>query len=101
MALGLYWATVALVLFLTILALDIMGIFSRKSHFDVDGRVSLRSPRNAQCYSQYTKTVLLTGGSQGMGRGLGKLLAQRGANVVIVARTESKLIEALEYISVR
>ena len=35
-----------------------------------------------------------------MGRGLGKLLAQKGANVVIVARTQKKLDEALEYISV-
>ncbi|KAK5132639.1 hypothetical protein LTR08_008761 [Meristemomyces frigidus] len=59
-----------------------MGIFSRKNHFEVDGR-----------------TVLITGGSQGMGRGLGKLLAQKGANVVIVARTQGKLDEALKYIS--
>lgn len=36
-----------------------------------------------------------------MGRGLGKLLAQKGANVVIVARNAKKLEEALKYISVR
>lgn len=36
-----------------------------------------------------------------MGRGLGKLLAQKGANVVIVARNEQKLKEALESIAVR
>ncbi|KAB2576043.1 MutS protein-like protein 5 [Lasiodiplodia theobromae] len=59
-----------------------MGLFSRKNHFQVDGR-----------------TVVITGGSQGMGRGLGKLLAQKGANVVIVARNAKKLEEALEYIS--
>lgn len=35
-----------------------------------------------------------------MGRGLAKLLAQKGANVVIVARTQKKLDEALKYISV-
>lgn len=35
-----------------------------------------------------------------MGRGLGKLLAQKGAHVVIVARNKDKLDEALEYISV-
>lgn len=35
-----------------------------------------------------------------MGRGLGKLLAQKGANVVIVARNQQKLDEALKYISV-
>lgn len=36
-----------------------------------------------------------------MGRGLGKLLAQKGANVVIVARDKRKLADALKYISVR
>lgn len=36
-----------------------------------------------------------------MGRGLGRLLAQKGANIVIVARTQSKLDAALEYIKVR
>lgn len=35
-----------------------------------------------------------------MGRGLGKLLAQKGANVVIVARNEQKLADALKYIAV-
>ncbi|GAB7348437.1 hypothetical protein MBLNU459_g6857t1 [Dothideomycetes sp. NU459] len=59
-----------------------MGIFSSKNHFDVDGR-----------------TILLTGGSQGMGRALAKLLARRGANVVIVARSKDKLALALEEIS--
>lgn len=48
----------------------------------------------------YLQTVVITGGSQGMGRGLGKLLAQKGANVVIVARDPKKLESALEYISV-
>ncbi|GME31655.1 hypothetical protein GTA08_BOTSDO04942 [Neofusicoccum parvum] len=59
-----------------------MGLFSRKNHFQVDGR-----------------TVVVTGGSQGMGRGLAKLLAQKGANVVIVARDTKKLESAIEYIS--
>jgi 3-dehydrosphinganine reductase len=43
---------------------------------------------------------VITGGSQGMGRGLAKLLAQKGANIVIVARTQKKLDEALKYTSV-
>lgn len=43
MALGLYWATVCLCIFLAVLALDIMGFFTRKNHFEVDGRVSYRS----------------------------------------------------------
>ncbi|KAF2496363.1 putative 3-ketosphinganine reductase [Lophium mytilinum] len=59
-----------------------MGFLSWKNQFPVDG-----------------KTVLLTGGSQGMGRGLGKLLAHKGANVIIVARDIKKLQAAVEYIS--
>jgi 3-dehydrosphinganine reductase len=35
-----------------------------------------------------------------MGRGLAKILAQKGANVILVARTTSKLEEAVEYIKV-
>lgn len=35
-----------------------------------------------------------------MGRGLAKLLAQKGANVVIVARDQKKLDAALKYIAV-
>ncbi|EMD01231.1 hypothetical protein BAUCODRAFT_144782 [Baudoinia panamericana UAMH 10762] len=82
MALGLFWASVCLTIFVLILSLDIMGFLSGKNHFDVDGRA-----------------VVITGGSQGMGRGLGKLLAQKGANVVIVARNQQKLEDALKYIS--
>ncbi|KAJ9663749.1 3-dehydrosphinganine reductase [Coniosporium apollinis] len=61
-----------------------MGFFirKRKNHFPVDGR-----------------TVVITGGSQGMGRGLAKLLAKKGSNVVIVARDVKKLQAAIEYIS--
>ncbi|KAF2667854.1 NAD(P)-binding protein [Microthyrium microscopicum] len=51
-----------------------MGLFTRKSQFVVDGR-----------------TVLITGASQGLGRALAKLLAQKGANVIVVARSEDKL----------
>ena len=36
-----------------------------------------------------------------MGRGLAKLLAQKGANVVIVARNKQNLAEALEIAKVR
>lgn len=35
-----------------------------------------------------------------MGRGLAKMLAQRGANVVIVARNKENLAKGLEYIAV-
>lgn len=101
MALGLYWATACLCLFLAVLAADIMGFFSKKNHFEVDGRVG--KSLDAVIVKLLTlsiQTVVVTGGSQGMGRGLGKLLAQKGANVVIVARNQHKLDEALQYISV-
>lgn len=39
MALGLFWASIVLLVFLAVLSLDIMGFFSRKNHFLVDGRV--------------------------------------------------------------
>lgn len=39
MALGVYWATLSLCLFLVVLMLDRMGFFSRKNHLEVDGRV--------------------------------------------------------------
>ena len=35
-----------------------------------------------------------------MGRGLARLLASKGANVVIVARNQQKLDDALKYIAV-
>jgi NAD(P)-dependent dehydrogenase (short-subunit alcohol dehydrogenase family) len=46
------------------------------------------------------QTVLLTGGSTGMGRGVAKILAQKGANIVIIARNQERLAEALSYVSV-
>lgn len=46
------------------------------------------------------QTVVITGGSQGMGRAVARLLSSKGANVVIVARNAAKLGEAFKYISV-
>lgn len=43
---------------------------------------------------------MITGGSQGMGKGVAKQLAAKGANIVIVARNVDKLKAALEYIAV-
>ena len=40
MAIGYLWASVGLCALLFVLALDIMGVFSRKNHFEVEGRVS-------------------------------------------------------------
>ena len=46
------------------------------------------------------QTILVTGGSQGMGKGIAQLLARKGANVLIVARNVQKLESALEDIKV-
>jgi 3-dehydrosphinganine reductase len=35
-----------------------------------------------------------------MGRGVAKILAQKGANIVIVARNQERLADALSYASV-
>lgn len=45
-------------------------------------------------------TVVLTGGSRGMGLAAARQLAEKGAHVVIVVRDQQKLIEGLEYIRV-
>jgi len=45
--------------------------------------------------------VYITGGSQGLGLELAKLVAQKGAHVSIVARTQSKLDSALKELEVR
>ncbi|KAF2202961.1 NAD(P)-binding protein [Delitschia confertaspora ATCC 74209] len=81
MALGIFWASVCLLVFLAILSLDIMGFFKRENKFPVEGR-----------------TVLLTGGSQGMGLKIAILLSQRGANIIIVARDLKKLESALSQV---
>ncbi|KAJ8608609.1 hypothetical protein MRB53_039576 [Persea americana] len=66
---GMYAATACLCVFVFVLALDIMGVFSTKNHFPVDGKA------------------------------LAKLLASKGANVIIVARDEAKLNAAIKEIS--
>lgn len=47
-------------------------------------------------WNAHGKHVFITGGSQGLGLALAKLLASRGAHVVICSRSESKLRKALE-----
>jgi 3-dehydrosphinganine reductase len=74
-------AVALVVLGTTIIA---MGIFSTNDKFPVEGR-----------------TVIVTGGSQGLGLEFAKQLAAKGANVVIVARNKSKLQKALAEIKTR
>ncbi|KAK6443225.1 3-dehydrosphinganine reductase [Oleoguttula sp. CCFEE 5521] len=82
MAYGLYIFSALIIAQFTALALEAMGFFGSKKDFEVDG-----------------KTVLITGGSQGMGKAVAKLLASKGANVVIIARDEGKLAKAFRDIS--
>ncbi|KAI9644014.1 hypothetical protein NHQ30_007366 [Ciborinia camelliae] len=58
-----------------------MGIISSKNEFSVEG-----------------KTIVITGGSRGMGQEVGRQLAEKGANIVIIARDVEKLQHAIEYI---
>jgi 3-dehydrosphinganine reductase len=58
-----------------------MSIFARQNHFPLAGR-----------------TAIVTGGSQGLGLAIAKLLASRGANVVIVAQDLRKLESAVNEI---
>lgn len=75
------WIVLSAILAIAVAVLLDMRLFSRKDHFPVEGR-----------------TVVITGGSQGMGRGVARLLAQKGANVVLVARGLDKLEATIEYI---
>ncbi|KAI2473113.1 NAD(P)-binding protein [Annulohypoxylon bovei var. microspora] len=59
-----------------------MGSVLSKNDFPVDGR-----------------TVLITGGSTGLGLNAGRQLAERGASVTIVARNVGRLEEGIRYIS--
>ena len=47
------------------------------------------------------KTILITGGSDGMGLSVSCQLAAKGANIIIVARNVGKLEEALVRLKVR
>ncbi|KAI0154987.1 NAD(P)-binding protein [Xylariaceae sp. FL1272] len=61
-----------------------MGLFASKNEFPVDGR-----------------TVLITGGSKGLGLNSAFQLAEKGANIIIVARDTGNLRNAMTEISKR
>ncbi|KAK8043979.1 hypothetical protein PG993_004003 [Apiospora rasikravindrae] len=44
------------------------------------------------------ETAVVTGGSRGMGLAVARQLAEKGANVVIVARDQAKLLDSLSYV---
>lgn len=46
------------------------------------------------------QTVVITGGSDGMGKAVALELSAKGANVVVVARTVSKLVTAVDEMKV-
>lgn len=46
------------------------------------------------------QTVIITGGSDGMGKAVALELSAKGANVVVVARTVSKLVAAVDEMKV-
>ncbi|CAI6245767.1 unnamed protein product [Periconia digitata] len=77
------WAVLIATFFISFgyIALSSMGLFSRNDQFKVDGL-----------------TVLLTGASQGMGLEVAKILAQRGAHIVLVSRSTEKLETAKEQV---
>ena len=45
------------------------------------------------------KTALVTGGSNGIGRGIANVLADEGCNVIILARNEDKIKDTVDEIS--
>ncbi|KAK4227901.1 hypothetical protein QBC38DRAFT_363045 [Podospora fimiseda] len=55
-----------------------MGLFGGKNQFPVEG-----------------KTILITGGSEGMGRAAALQLSAKGANIILVSRNVGRLEEAL------
>lgn len=72
--------------------------------FPVEGRVST-APKHTRLdfflslgLTDTDKTVLITGGSRGLGLEAGHQLAGKGANVILVARDEQRLQAGVEYL---
>ena len=101
MALGLLWSSICLGLFFAVLVADKMGLLSKENKFPVKGRVgTLHTTMTVCVLTELHQAVLITGGSQGTGRCAARMLAEQGANIIIVARTVKRLEEAISYIAV-
>jgi 3-dehydrosphinganine reductase len=53
------------------------------------------------CADCFFQTVVITGGSDGMGKAVALELSEKGASVIVVARTISKLQAAVDEMRVR
>ncbi|KAK2616794.1 hypothetical protein QQS21_000171 [Conoideocrella luteorostrata] len=53
---------------------------------------------STNAFEVHGKTAIITGGSSGLGCAVALQLASKGANVVIIARHQAKLIEALAHV---
>ncbi|KAL7626966.1 3-dehydrosphinganine reductase [Parahypoxylon ruwenzoriense] len=72
------WVKIAIASIIAVISILTMGAFQSKNHMPIEG-----------------KTVLITGASEGMGRSAARLMAEKGANVILVSRSASKLESAL------
>jgi 3-dehydrosphinganine reductase len=52
----------------------------------------------SSAFQVHGRTAIITGGSRGMGLAVARQLAEKGANVVIVARDENRLLHGVEYV---
>lgn len=79
------------------------GFWSRKNEFNVEGQVRAKLTMTIGFIfsDRVFQTVVITGGSDGMGKAVALQLAEKGANVIVVARTISKLMATVDDLKVR
>ena len=61
------------------------------------GRSAYKHLRNWRAQELYGQTVLITGGSRGLGLALAEEFARQGCNIVICAREEDELVRARQH----
>src|SRR5947207_5587939 len=62
------------------------------------GRSAYKHLRNWRAQELYGQTVLITGGSRGLGLALAEEFARQGCNIVICAREEDELVRARQQV---